>query len=1062
MVRHFPYDMWISVGSDAGLSFASIGHLAKDSSMMQGILLSLQSLMSTEMEVSDSQFMTGETDYVKFGTFRLSENDVDVVVQYVLKSDEPNSISKTVEELVQEISLSFCKYITLTPNFVEYIEKGKMIPKDYVAKAFLNASTLAKQKVSLPSNKEALESVLKKLLKEIEQNPSMFPTLIQLQNLDQWFGNDENSWEKGMLVPFKRQLIIQMLSLDILNEIIETDPLAILEYPRPRNVIEEIQRNLISYLQEKRINANEIIIKYLGKKWKNQLHDYLHELSLNEIHSADTFISHNLSKLIITSIAKETPLLALYDFRHIHLYRTIQKEIKETIQIPTPGDIICNALIDDLSPFEIQTSRLFFSTFTRSFKGRKLPVSAWNVIVDYTLALLSDEKLTEKPIKKSKKRKKGKSSFTTTIEFKRDFIISRLDTLSISQSKWKEEMKEYFMSFGLRGQLQISNIEESVLIATGLERAIISSMKKVLEDQLFNSSLGYVFNYMISQYKESVPIKVYGNILNNLLLDLRNRNVPLSKQITLSVNDILIAAIEERAIKVNINSIPVQHRRSFFGRTQLRFDGRIISANSILQKTGVTFTFNDTVYPLRKIRTNAEFLITMLSNAKILRRVYANALLRKITSTYIQQLMNFESDTINRIDDLLTQFNREMASQTVTPAHLLPIMKESFPPFPKMTQIPKEFSKSGYHEKCLEIWNIYLPKIQNVLKNLKMGFSKIKSKDLKYKSQAVKLYDNAAKDLKKLRTKLIKSWDKINALLTKDVEQRSKSAVASFNEHINNVVQKLHQWIGDEFNVVRLEPGKLTISETDALKLIRDEITKMLPKDSDSLPLNFQEISLSILLFRRIPEYVVDASYNQLVSKDRKMSLTVRKAWNKSTSRQEFETNLYLNMRFLGNTFINIISTYARTINHLYVKNDVELSWDRQGTFIVLSSLPKEIFSTKAEVLSLFPFDNIRVVSSGKDWEVRYYVGTEYISEINKNRDKLLVFSDVVRLTARKLFDDNSNHILDALKAVTPYLIENGEKNIIDLEETIKEALFKLSEYPTIEAGDSEGYPLIS
>ena len=79
--------------------------------------------------------------------------------------------------------------------------------------------------------------MLKKLLKEIEQNPSMFPTLIQLQNLDQWFGNDENSWEKGMLVPFKRQLIIQMLSLDILNEIIETDPLAILEYPRPRNVL---------------------------------------------------------------------------------------------------------------------------------------------------------------------------------------------------------------------------------------------------------------------------------------------------------------------------------------------------------------------------------------------------------------------------------------------------------------------------------------------------------------------------------------------------------------------------------------------------------------------------------------------------------------------------------------------------------------------------------------------------------------------------------------------------------------------------------------------------------
>ena len=60
MSKQFPYDLWISAGSDAGISFATIGRLAKDSSMMQGILLSLQSLMTTEVNVSNSQFMTGE------------------------------------------------------------------------------------------------------------------------------------------------------------------------------------------------------------------------------------------------------------------------------------------------------------------------------------------------------------------------------------------------------------------------------------------------------------------------------------------------------------------------------------------------------------------------------------------------------------------------------------------------------------------------------------------------------------------------------------------------------------------------------------------------------------------------------------------------------------------------------------------------------------------------------------------------------------------------------------------------------------------------------------------
>ena len=65
MSKNFPYELWISTGSDAGISFATVGRLARDSSMMQGILLSLQSLMTTEVNVANSQFMTGENEFVK-------------------------------------------------------------------------------------------------------------------------------------------------------------------------------------------------------------------------------------------------------------------------------------------------------------------------------------------------------------------------------------------------------------------------------------------------------------------------------------------------------------------------------------------------------------------------------------------------------------------------------------------------------------------------------------------------------------------------------------------------------------------------------------------------------------------------------------------------------------------------------------------------------------------------------------------------------------------------------------------------------------------------------------
>jgi hypothetical protein len=57
--------------------------------------------------------------------------------------------------------------------------------------------------------------------------------------------------------------------------------------------------------------------------------------------------------------------------------------------------------------------------------------------------------------------------------------------------------------------------------------------------------------------------------------------------------------------------------------------------------------------------------------------------------------------------------------------------------------------------------------------------------------------------------------------------------------------------------------------------------------------------------------------------------------------------------------------------------------------------------------------------------------------------------SDVVGFTARIKFDEFTGPVIEGIKSVIPYLIENGEANVIDLSETIKEALFMLSEYPT-------------
>jgi hypothetical protein len=106
--------------------------------------------------------------------------------------------------------------------------------------------------------------------------------------------------------------------------------------------------------------------------------------------------------------------------------------------------------------------------------------------------------------------------------------------------------------------------------------------------------------------------------------------------------------------------------------------------------------------------------------------------------------------------------------------------------------------------------------------------------------------------------------------------------------------------------------------------------------------------------------------------------------------------------------------------------------------------------------MDILKFPNVSVISHPKDWEIRLYLEPDYKREMDEYRDRLIVMSDIVGFVARMKFDENTGPVLEGMKAVISYLIENGETNIIDLSETIKEALFRLSEYPTAIVEDKQ------
>ena len=233
----------------------------------------------------------------------------------------------------------------------------------------------------------------------------------------------------------------------------------------------------------------------------------------------------------------------------------------------------------------------------------------------------------------------------------------------------------------------------------------------------------------------------------------------------------------------------------------------------------------------------------------------------------------------------------------LTPAHRIPEIKNNFPTFPTIRDIPQRFSGKNFHNRCQESWNVHTPKIHKIIQDLLSGFSILRIKDLNYKKKAMKLYSRAIKELKNIKKNLLKNWDPLNTQMTRLVENWSKDVSINLSGHLDTVSKNVSKWAGDEFKLNKLEYGKFTISQKQAQKTIQDRINQYTAGEIDDLPKNFIEMAISILLYRRIPDYVIDESYNQMISGERRVADAVLRAWSKSKSRTQFESNLYLNMR---------------------------------------------------------------------------------------------------------------------------------------------------------------------
>ena len=96
-------------------------------------------------------------------------------------------------------------------------------------------------------------------------------------------------------------------------------------------------------------------------EYAEKVANHLKKLTIDEIHSASSFIAHNLAKEIVYTLAKDEPLCSLIAYRDVNLFSSIQNQIIIAAEAPNPGSMICDALIEDVSPLALQSARLFYT-----------------------------------------------------------------------------------------------------------------------------------------------------------------------------------------------------------------------------------------------------------------------------------------------------------------------------------------------------------------------------------------------------------------------------------------------------------------------------------------------------------------------------------------------------------------------------------------------------------------------------------------------------------------------------------------------------------------------------
>ena len=351
-----PPNLLITVSSDIGLQLAQIGGVASniDPTILSSTIPALKSMVTSEISNTDSSFMTGTTDYTRFGTFAIKTNfDINLIVTYLISYDEMDIPSNEFDQFAEDVTLTFGHLLSRVKNLRQYIETGRTFDKHIIVNNFIDALTLSRLRYDFEINNSRVITTIKKTLTKIilENRTREVFSSINLAELKK----NKNMWEKGLLKPFYKRKMLNDIIIEIIWEMIHKNPIDFLYLERPQDIKSIVEKELFIILKEKYSQPLELYKEQLGILVPKKIKVELSKIRLEDSHRVPTILQNKFLMeatlkivekdplFIVLTIDEEKILSIFYDIIEPYLKPGFPQILKEAIKLIAPkqkGELI--------------------------------------------------------------------------------------------------------------------------------------------------------------------------------------------------------------------------------------------------------------------------------------------------------------------------------------------------------------------------------------------------------------------------------------------------------------------------------------------------------------------------------------------------------------------------------------------------------------------------------------------------------------------------------------------------------------------------------------------------